>query len=153
MDVGIIGIEYLFRYLFSHGMEEEAYGLLTSEKLGSFGYMKNHGATTLWEYWDGKKSQNHPMFGSPIKYLFYGLAGIRYETGFRSIVIRPALQGDLTRLKCSLTRPNVTVSVEYSKEGGKEKYVLTYTGDSRVTAELDGKRYEMASGVPLYLDK
>ena len=153
MDVGIIGIEYLFRYLFSHGMEEEAYRLLTSEKLGSFGYMKNHGATTLWEYWDGKKSQNHPMFGSPIKYLFYGLAGIRYETGFRSIVIRPALYGDLTRLKCSLIRPNVTVSVEYSKEGGKEKYVLTYTGDSRVTAELDGKRHEMASGVPLYLEK
>lgn len=153
MDVGIIGIEYLFRYLFSHGMEEEAYRLLTSEKLGSFGYMMDSGASTLWEYWDGKKSQNHPMFGSPIKYLFYGLAGIRYETGFRSIVIRPALYGDLTRLKCSLTRPNVTVSVEYSKESGKEKYVLTYTGDSRVTAELDGKRYEMASGVPLYLEK
>ena len=153
MDVGIIGIEYLYRYLFENGMEEEATRLLCSERLGSFGYMKNHGATTLWEYWDGRKSQNHPMFGSPVKYLFYGVAGIRYTPGFRSVVVRPALYGGLTRLKCSLTRPNVTIEAEYTKEGEKERYVLSYTGDSKVAVEMGGRTYEMTSGVPLSLEK
>ena len=153
MDVGIIGIEYLCRYLFVNGMEEEATRLLCSEEYGSFGYMKNHGATTLWEYWDGRKSQNHPMFGSPVKYLFYGIAGIRYTPGFRSVTIRPALYAGLTRLKTTLVRPNVTIAVEYKKESGKEIYVMSYTGESTVAAELDGKRYEMTPGAVLRLEK
>lgn len=153
MDVGIIGIEYLYRYLFENGMEEEATRLLCSEEYGSFGYMKNHGATTLWEYWDGRKSQNHPMFGSPVKYLFYGVAGIRYTPGFRSVTIRPALYAGLTRLKATLVRPNATIAVDYKKENGKEIYVISYTGESTVAAELDGKRYEMAPGAVLRLEK
>ncbi len=153
IDVGIIGIEYLFRYMFENGLEEEATRLLASEKYGSFGYMKNHGATTLWEYWDGRKSQDHPMFGSAVKYLFYGVAGIRYEPGFRKIVIRPALYGGLTRLKCSLIRPNVTVAVEYGKVGEKEKYVVSYEGESAVTVEWKGKTLSLRSGEPLLLEK
>ncbi len=153
MDVGIIGIEYLYRYLFENGMEEEGTRLLMSEQYGSFGYMKNQGASTLWEYWDGRKSQNHPMFGSVVKYLYYGVAGIRYQPGFRSITIRPALYAGLSHLKCSLVRPNVTVNVAYEKIEEAETYEISYVGESKVFVELSGERYELESGKPLKLKK
>ena len=126
---------------------------MTSEKYGSFGYMKNRGATTLWEYWNGAKSQNHPMFGSVVKYLFYGVAGIRYSPGFRSIIIRPALYGGLNDLKCTLTRPNVTVNAHYYKQDQTEIYEVSYSGTAEVAVELNGKTISLSSDKPVRLQK
>ena len=42
--------------------------LLTSRGgVGTFAYMKEHGATTLWEDWDGSNSHSHPMFGAVVR--------------------------------------------------------------------------------------
>ena len=152
-DVGIIGIEVLLDYLFNHGYEEVGTKLLCSEKLGSFGYMKNRGATTIWEYWEEKKSQDHPMFGSAVKYLFYGVAGIRYDVGFRKITIKPSLYGGLSHLKCSLVRPDVTVNVEYDKIGDKEKYVVSYSGIAEVTVEWKEEKFILEQNKPICLEK
>lgn len=154
MDVGIIGIEVLLDYLFTHGYEETGTKLLCSEKPGSFGYMKNKGATTLWEYWDDrKKSKDHPMFGSAVKYLFYGVAGIRYETGFKKVTVCPALYGGLKHLKCSLIRPNMTISVAYDRVGEKEKYEVLYTGESEVRVVVAGESFTLTPNVTFYWEK
>jgi hypothetical protein len=43
--------------------------LLTSKKKNSFYHMMSHGATTLWETWEGNHSLDHPMFGAVVEYL------------------------------------------------------------------------------------
>ena len=73
-DTGIFGTDILIRILCERGDKELAKRLLTSkEGLGTFSYMREHGATTLWENWSGMDSHSHPMFGavvaSIIKYL------------------------------------------------------------------------------------
>lgn len=73
-DTGIFGTEILVRILCEHGYTALAKALLTSkEGIGTFSFMREHGATTLWEDWDGAYSHSHPMFGavvsSIIKYL------------------------------------------------------------------------------------
>ena len=62
-----------------------------------------HGATTIWEGWNGRvwsgpkgetmpNSYNHYMFGSVCGFLFRRLAGIDAASpGFETIVIRPLL--------------------------------------------------------------
>lgn len=68
-DTGIFGTNILIRTLCENGHKDLAFKLLTNEKENSFYNMKKHGATTLWEDWDGSNSHSHPMFGSVVKYI------------------------------------------------------------------------------------
>ena len=68
-DIGIFGTDILLRTLCENGHKDLAFKLLTNEKENSFYNMKKHGATTLWENWDGAHSHSHPMFGAVVKYL------------------------------------------------------------------------------------
>ncbi len=68
-DTGIFGTDVLLRALCENGRTDVARTLLTSHKPTSFYNMRSHGATTLWEYWNGDHSHSHPMFGAAVEYL------------------------------------------------------------------------------------
>ena len=68
-DTGIFGTDILIRVLCENGYKELAFKLLTSEKENTFYNMKKHGATTLWENWNGEASHSHPMFGAVVQYI------------------------------------------------------------------------------------
>lgn len=68
-DTGIFGTDILVRTLCENGYKELAFKLLTSEKENTFYNMKKHGATTLWENWNGESSHSHPMFGAVVEYI------------------------------------------------------------------------------------
>lgn len=68
-DTGIFGTDILIRTLCENGHKDLAFKLLASEKENTFYNMKKHGATTLWENWDGAHSHSHPMFGAVVEYL------------------------------------------------------------------------------------
>ena len=68
-DCGIFGTDILIRTLCENGYKDLAFKLLTSEKENTFYNMKKHGATTLWENWNGAHSHSHPMFGAVVKYI------------------------------------------------------------------------------------
>jgi len=79
-DTGFLGTGILIRQLFKQGYGDTAIKLLKSEAPGqSYGWQRKQGATTLWERWNGYESHNHPMFGSPIQWLFEGLLGIQVK--------------------------------------------------------------------------
>ena len=66
-DTGIFGTDILVRVLCENGDKALAKKLLTSKDgIGTFYYMKEHGATTLWENWSGADSHSHPMFGAVV---------------------------------------------------------------------------------------
>lgn len=68
-DTGIFGTYVLIKTLCENGKKELAKKLLTSRGENSFYNMMKHGATTLWENWDGCDSRNHPMFGAITEFL------------------------------------------------------------------------------------
>ncbi|MBQ4208549.1 MAG: hypothetical protein II621_09620 [Clostridia bacterium] len=68
-DTGIFGTEILIRLLCENGQKELARALLTSRKENTYYNMKKHGATTLWENWDGVASHDHPMFGAVVEHI------------------------------------------------------------------------------------
>lgn len=121
-DTGFIGTDVLMEVLLSMEQADLAYRLLSSEDMGSFLYMKRHGASTIWEHWDGSESHNHPMFGGCVRHLFEGFLGIRqaYSTGgYRSVTAEPRLPEGLNFLSGSLQTPAGLIHVTARRENGE----------------------------------
>ena len=98
-DTGIFGTFLLMKVLFEKGYGPLAFRLLVNETEVPFYNMKKHGATTLWENWDGCDSRCHPMFGAVVELFFSEILGIkRYndEPGYRKVTVSPA---DIPELK------------------------------------------------------
>lgn len=126
-DTGFIGTMHLIGALFENGGENIAYKLLTGHKPGTFGYMADRGATTLWETWDGALSQDHPMFGACSVYLITHILGITQEknsTGFEKVLIAPKIPEALAGAEGFAVTPRGKISVKWRKTGGKTVFVI-----------------------------
>lgn len=105
LSTGLFGTQYLLEVLADAGFVELAYTLLLRRAYPSWGYMIEHGASTIWERWDGSleknylcASHNHPAFGSVGSFLFRSVAGIEEVTpGFQRIRVRPRLDSRVPR--------------------------------------------------------
>lgn len=98
-DSGILATPLILDVLSKFGSEDIAFTLMNQRDYPGYGYLLEKKATTLWEYWDGKLSHSHPMFGSVIRWFFKDLAGINPDPenpGFNNIIIKPLISGDLT---------------------------------------------------------
>ena len=149
-DTGIFGTDVLIKVLFENGYAQTAFDLLTSEKYPSFGHIKNQGATTLWEYWDGRKSHNHPMFGACTKYLFYGLLGIKQKpnsTGFKDVIIAPVLVKGLEKVSGAITAAAGKIAVGYGIEDGRVEFTLEIGSDIRAEFRFKDKTFPVKPGV------
>ena len=120
-DTGFVGTDVLLEVLFAYGHGDTAIRLLQSRDLGSFLYMKDHGATTLWENWNGAESHNHPMFGAGARQLFEGVLGIRQRegtAGWREAIIQPCVPRG-HRVSGSLLTPLGKLKVDADFRGEK----------------------------------
>ena len=88
LQTGFVGTPYLLYALSENGYAETAYSLLLQEEYPSWLYEVNHGATTIWEHWDGIRddgtfwssdmnSYNHYAYGSVVGWL-YSVAAVSY---------------------------------------------------------------------------
>lgn len=126
-DTGFIGTDVLSEVLLSHGHGEVWHKLLSSEKLGSFLYMKRHGATTVWERWNGTCSHNHPMFGASARQIFEGILGIRQtedSVGYERVKITPYLPKDMSYARGSILTPRGRITVTLSRTEGTERFEI-----------------------------
>jgi alpha-L-rhamnosidase len=96
--------------LAEHGRADLAYALLHQDEYPSWGYSIRHGATTIWERWDGwtehggfqsaaMNSFNHYSLGSVGDWLYGRVAGIDQtpsSTAYRELLLRPTPGGHLT---------------------------------------------------------
>jgi alpha-L-rhamnosidase len=110
-SVGLIGMQWQMQVLTDVGYPEVAYSIATRTERPSWGYMISHGATTSWERWD-TDTQDGGMNGESQKILsgnfeawcYQTLGGINYDPkkpGFKHIVIRPRIPGDLAWVEAS----------------------------------------------------
>lgn len=102
ISTGVIGTSYLMRGLSDNGYADVAYLLATNKKYPSWGYMTEHGATTIWELWNGDtanprmNSGNHVMLlGDLLTWCYQYLGGIRNASGsvaYKHIILKPAFE-------------------------------------------------------------
>src|ERR1019366_10717099 len=107
--VGLIGMQWLMQTLTDVGRADVAWTIATQTTRPSWGYMLAKGATTIWERWDydtrdpGMNSENLLIQAGNLDAWFYQtLAGINCDPnhgGFKHIVIKPQILGNLTWVK------------------------------------------------------
>ncbi len=122
LDTGMLGTYFLIQYLQATGRNDLLYTIYNQETYPSWGYMLSQGATTFWEQWNGYFSQIHSCFASPDGWFYQGLAGIRPDPsapGFKKIVIKPAIVGDLTWVKCGYDSMHGRIESDWRREGDR----------------------------------
>ncbi|KRF10001.1 alpha-L-rhamnosidase [Paenibacillus sp. Soil766] len=139
LSTGFLGVGYLLPTLTDNGSLDVAYKLLTQEAFPSWMYSIKHGATTIWERWDGwteeqgfqtpsMNSFNHYSLGSVGEWMFRYMAGIEADSelpGFQHVIIRPKPGGNLSWVKASYESLYGCIKVEWhlSDEGDYHLHV------------------------------
>jgi alpha-L-rhamnosidase len=103
----------LMQELTRQGYNDQAYRLIQNRTLPSWGYAIDHGATTIWERWDGlvegrgfqepgMNSFSHYALGAVGEWMYRVIAGINPDEqspGYKHFIIRPRPGGGLSWAK------------------------------------------------------
>jgi alpha-L-rhamnosidase len=146
IGTGLIGGQYLMRVLSDNGRPDLAWTIATQKDYPGWGYMIEHGATTIWELWNGNtadptmNSGNHVMLVGDLVTWFYeylaGIAADPAQPGFRHIIMRPHPVGDLTHVRASLRSPYGEIKSEWRKDGGKFDWQVEIPANTTATVTL-----------------
>jgi alpha-L-rhamnosidase len=116
LTTGFLGTPHLLNVLSRFGYVDEAYQLLNRREFPSWLYPVTHGATTIWERWDGLRpdgtfqsvsmnSFNHYAYGAVGEWMYRVMAGINPDPaapGYKHSVIEPVPGGGFTQVSASL---------------------------------------------------
>jgi alpha-L-rhamnosidase len=140
---GLVGGQWVNRVLNRYGHGDVAYAMATQTTYPSLGYMATHGATTVWELWNGDtadpamNSGNHVMLvGDLVTWLYEDVAGIAPDAeqpGFRHILMRPTPVGDLKSVRATYRSLYGLVSSEWKRDGASFSLDVTVPDNATAT--------------------
>ncbi|GMU36762.1 MAG: family 78 glycoside hydrolase catalytic domain [Phycisphaerae bacterium] len=118
--------------LTNRGYNSEAYRLVLNRKMPSWGYAIDHGATTVWERWDGyvegrgfqdpgMNSFAHYAIGSVGEWMMKTIIGIQPDPsapGFSRVILRPQPGPGLTWARGAYTSIRGRIGVAWQLEPG-----------------------------------
>ena len=136
LGTGFLGTPYLLAALTDTGHADLAYRLLLSTEYPSWGYLVDHGATTMWERWNGDQmrddpsmnSYNHYAYGAVADWIYRYAAGIDADptdAGFHSIRLHPNFDRRLGSLDFSYESSYGTIRSAWSVSGNKVTWNVT----------------------------
>ena len=146
LSTGFLGTPYLCHVLSDNGYTETAYDLLLQESYPSWLYPVKMGATTIWERWDGEKTDstfqdpgmnsfNHYAYGAIGDWMYRVSAGIEtMGPGYKHIVIQPHPTQKLEYSKASFESSYGTISSGWEKKDGK--VIVTVSIPVNTTASI-----------------
>ncbi len=149
ISTGLVGAQWIMRTLTQYGRDDIAYKLVTNTGYPSWGYMIGKGATTIWELWNGDtadpamNSHNHVMLlGDLIIWYYEDLAGIKSnpaDPGFRHIIMKPNLAGDLEFVKASYRSIQGLIKSEWHREDSSFNWEITIPANTTATVYVPAK--------------
>ena len=113
LSTGFVGTKDLMLVLAKIGRNDVAYRLLHNDTFPSWLFSVKHGATSIWERWDGwtpekgfqdpvMNSFAHYSFGAVGQWMFENIGGIKAgDVGYKKMIIKPHVGGKLTYAKTS----------------------------------------------------
>lgn len=153
LSTGFVGVGYLCPVLTNSGYSEVAFQLLTNETFPSWGYSIKHGATTIWERWDGwttdkgfqnpaMNSFNHYSLGSVGQWLFQYVAGINTDSeqpGYQHIQLRPYPGDDISYVNAEFMSIHGKIASAWKKDGNTLTFTVTIPVNTTATIALPTK--------------
>lgn len=139
VDFGFLGSKYVFNALAERGHAQLAYSMIMNPSAPSYAWQIAQGATTLWEEWDGTKSQNHTFFGDVNAWMFRTIGGIQFDpeaVGFKHVVIKPQPLGDLTHASARYDSVRGPISSAWEITEGVFSLVVSIPANCTATLHL-----------------
>jgi alpha-L-rhamnosidase len=143
LDSGMLGTYFLIEYLSTIRRDDLLFTMVNQKTYPGWGFMVDQGATTMWEQWNGYSSQIHSCFTSAAGWFHTGLAGIRPDPaapGFKRIVIRPAVVGDLTWVKSSYRSIHGLIVCNWARKDGAFTLDVTIPANTTATVYVPSRR-------------
>lgn len=146
LSTGFVGVSYLLPVLTTAGKMDTVFKLFQQDTFPSWLFSVKHGATTIWERWDGwtpekgfqdagMNSFNHYSLGSCGEWMFASLAGIDTDgPGFKRLIIKPRPGGDISWTKASYDSVNGEIAVSWEK--GETVFKMNVTIPLNTTASI-----------------
>jgi hypothetical protein len=139
LTAGDVGYRYLLRALADGGRSDVVFAMNNQSEKPGYGYQLKMGATSLTEAWDALRSssQDHFMLGQINEWFFHDLAGIQSDPaapGFKHIIIKPAIVGDLKFVRASYDSVHGKISVDWTRS--EDQFILNATIPANTTATL-----------------
>lgn len=162
LGTGFLGTPYLMEELSDSGHADVAYRLLLNTQYPSWGYMVDHGATTMWERWNGDKmiadpgmnSFNHYAYGAVGEWLYRYAAGIDAtptDAGLHTISLHPNFDARLGKMDFSYESRYGTVRSQWKVNGDSAAWSVTIPANTSARLSLsdaEAERYRI-NGSPL----
>ena len=163
LSTGFLGTIYICHELTRAGYTDVAYDLLLQETYPSWLYPVKMGATTIWERWDGQKTDstfqdagmnsfNHYAYGAIGDWMYRVSAGIETVTpGYKNLLIEPRPAKNLSYARAAFESPYGSVASGWERKNGKILINVTIPANTKATIffHVDGPSGITQNGMPL----
>ncbi len=161
LKTGFVGTPYLLHALSDNGYADTAWSLLLQEEHPSWLFEVTHGATTIWEHWDGVNDEgqfwssamnsfNHYAYGTVMDWVYEQAAGIQpieEAPGFAKVRIAPKPDRRLGWLDVTFDTDHGTIRSAWCYRDGQPRYTITTPVDAILV--VDGKETIVGPGTYL----
>lgn len=165
LSTGFLGTPYLCHVLSANGHTDVAYDLLMQQTFPSWLYPVKMGATTIWERWDGEKTDstfqdvgmnsfNHYAYGAIGDWMYRVVAGIEIgEPGYKQILIQPKPTDKLSFARASFESSYGTIASGWERKDGKMMVKVTIPANTTAIITLPkATADEVISGTKIIRD-
>ena len=146
-ETGLSGTCFTFRVLDRYDRNDIALKMMLGTEYPSFGNMIKHGATSLWETWEGNGSKNHTAFSSADAWFTFGLAGIKPQGGYKEFTLKPYFAPELSHLKFSLDSEYGEISLHWVRTPKGIEVEFTVPFNTIAHVNLNGKCFDATPGI------
>jgi alpha-L-rhamnosidase len=169
LSTGFIGTKDLMLVLARAGRNDVAYRLIHNDTFPSWGFSIKHGATSIWERWDGwtpdkgfqdpgMNSFAHYSFGAVYQWMVENIGGIQSDgPAYAKVVIAPQPGGKLTRAAVAYDSIRGRIESRWQQKGRRFELAVTVPANTTATVILPaagaaqvtegGRPLEQAQGV------
>jgi|YelNatPaOPRAMG01_1025707.scaffolds.fasta_scaffold09217_4 alpha-L-rhamnosidase len=147
---GLIGQQWIMRTLTNCGRPDIALKFAENTTYPSWGYMIKHGATTIWELWNGDtappdmNSRNHVMLlGDFVIWLYQDLAGIKpdeADPGYKHIIMKPYPVGNLKFVEASYLSMYGPIKSDWNLKGKVFSWHIDIPSNTTATIYIPAKK-------------
>jgi alpha-L-rhamnosidase len=146
VGTGFLSTPFLCDVLSENGRSDLAYAILLQEDNPSWLYAINHGATTIWEDWNGidekgvpSASLNHYSKGAVVSWLYETMCGIQLDPevpAYKHFYLKPQPGGGLSYARASYKSMYGEIRSGWEKTAAGMHYRFTVPANTRATVVL-----------------
>jgi alpha-L-rhamnosidase len=166
LATGFLGTPYLLEELTKAGHAKLAYKLLLNTEYPSWGYLVGHGATTMWERWNGDQmkddpsmnSYNHYAYGAVADWIYRYAAGVDatpLDAGFHTVVLHPVFDARLGHVTFDYQSPYGPIHSDWTVKGAASEWHVTIPANTTGWLEVgpgEAEKYRL-EGMPVAASK